>query len=208
MTESDLTRHIAWDPGAAAVTRQVSDFLNAPAFLGAYSRLLIDLNRPLQAATSIVTRSEDTDIPGNLHIDDAERQSRQDLIFTPYHNEVSGYLEQRQQSGLPVWLVSIHSFTPVYMGVSRPWHAGVLFDKAMHLGEALVAQLRRPGVTVGANVPYQTDRAEDYSVPIHGDDRGIPAVLIEIRNDLISDEAGIDNWARHLAVALHAVTTV
>ncbi len=208
LTQSDLRRHITWDPGAAAVTRQLSDYLGAPAFLSAYSRLLIDLNRPLDAPSSIVTRSEATDIPGNLAVDPAERLRRQDRIFAPYHSRVSDYLDLRQQSGSPVWLVSIHSFTPVFKGVPRPWHAGVLFDKAAHLGEALVARLRRPGVTVGANVPYQTDRAEDYSVPIHGDDRGIPAVLIEIRNDLIADDAGVNDWARHLAVALHAVTTV
>ncbi|ESQ77962.1 N-formylglutamate amidohydrolase [Asticcacaulis sp. YBE204] len=196
----DLQRHIAWDPGAAEVTRRLSAVLDAPAFLGTFSRLLIDLNRPLGTPGSIVTRSEATDIPGNLVLDPGAIQRQTERIFTPFHAAVTACLDARQ--GRPTRLVSIHSFTPVYLGVTRPWQGGVLFGEAKAFGEALVARLMAQGLNVGANVPYQTDRAEDYAVPIHGDDRGLPAVLIEIRNDLIADDQGVAAWTAALRAAL------
>ena len=202
LTPHDLTRHIAWDPGAAEVTRRLSDALDAPAYLGTSSRLLIDLNRPIEASSSIVTRSEATDIPGNIALDPKERQRRIEQIFQPYHAAVSACLDERQKAGRPVRLVSIHSFTPVYLGEARPWQAGVLFGEADTFGMAMLDRLRSPSLTIGANVPYQSSRDEDYGVPIHGDDRGIPAVLIELRNDLISDPAGVSEWTSRLAAAL------
>jgi predicted N-formylglutamate amidohydrolase len=202
LTPHELGRHIAWDIGAAEVTRQLSVLLDAPAYLASYSRLLIDLNRPLGSAGSIVTRSEDTDVPGNVNLTDEEVTRRTERIFQPFHQHVSECLNQRQKDGRLTRLVTIHSFTPVYKGIARPWHAGVLFDAAKDFGQDLIVRLRKPGLIVDANVPYQTDRAEDYAVPIQGDDRGIPAVLIEIRQDMIGDEAGVSEWAERLAQAL------
>ncbi len=198
----DLSRHIAWDPGAAAVTRAVSRLLDAPAYLGTYSRLLIDLNRPLNTSGSIVLRSEDTMIPGNLAISEAEARQRADRIFTPFHQAVSAALDRRQSAGQATRLVSVHSFTPVFLSEVRPWQAGILFDDAKAFGEALVVALRKSGLTVGANVPYKAGRTEDYAIPIHGDDRSIPAVLVEIRQDLIGNEKNVTGWAERLVEAL------
>ncbi|ESQ91213.1 hypothetical protein ABAC460_06525 [Asticcacaulis sp. AC460] len=200
LTPQDLTRHIAWDPGAADVTRLLSQHLDATAFLGTFSRLLIDLNRPLGSAGSIVTRSEATDIPGNVDLSPEEIARRVGNIFTPYHDAVSACLDARQ--GRPTRLVSIHSFTPVFLGVARTWEGGILFGEAAAFGETLVSRLRTDGLRVGANVPYKTDRNEDYAVPVHGDDRGIPAVLVEIRNDLIDTAESVRAWAQLLAAAL------
>ena len=202
VSPADLQRHIAWDPGAAEVTRRLSQSLDAPAFLGTYSRLLIDLNRPLEAPSSIVTRSEATDISGNINLDEVDIRRRIDTIFLPYHAQVAAYLEARQKAGKATRLVCIHSFTPVYLEETRIWHGGVLFGEAEGFGRELLAKLQTPGLNIGANVPYATNRTEDYGVPVHGDDRDIPAVLIEIRNDLISDDAGIGEWADRLAGAL------
>ncbi len=202
LTPQDLSRHIAWDPGAAEVTRRLSALLDAPAFLGTTSRLLIDLNRPLDAASSIVTRSEATDIPGNADVDRLERDHRARRIFRPFHTAISRMLDHRQHDGRPVRLVSIHSFTPVFLDVPRPWHGGVLFDRAEAFGRSVVEHLQQAGLTVEANVPYTSSRTEDFAVPIHGDDRGIPAILIEIRNDLIGDAAGVEAWAWRLSEAL------
>lgn len=203
---ADLQRHIAWDIGAAEVTRHLSALLDAPAFLATSSRLLIDLNRPLDSPSSIVVHSEATAIPGNVDLAEAERQRRAAEIFTPFHAAIGACLDARQGQvrgqGRPVRLVSIHSFTPVYLGVARIWHAGVLFDQAKAFGQAMVERLQEPGLNVGANVPYQSGRTEDYAVPIHGDDRGIPAVLIEIRQDLIGEAAGALAWAERLARVL------
>jgi predicted N-formylglutamate amidohydrolase len=202
LTPHDLSRHIAWDIGAAEVTRHLSQLLDAPAYLAAYSRLLIDLNRPLQAQSSVVTCSEDTDIPGNIGLDPDERLRRAERMFLPFHQRITCDLDQRQREGRPTRLVTIHSFTPVYKGVPRPWHAGVLFGEARDFGQAMVAALRQSGLNVDANVPYVSSRDEDYAIPVHGDDRGIAAVLIEIRQDLITHTEASAEWAARLHTAL------
>lgn len=200
---SHLQRHIAWDIGAAEVTRLLSARLDAPAFMSGYSRLLIDLNRPLGTLGSIPVLSEDTDIPGNVGIDMAERTRRAAIMFSPYHDRVAAHLDRRVAEGRPTRIVTIHSFTPVFLGVARPWHAGVLHDHASDLAEAILSGLRTDAaLNVAANVPYVISRDADYAVPIHGDDRGIPAVLVEIRQDLLSTRSGIEEWANRLAAAL------
>jgi predicted N-formylglutamate amidohydrolase len=203
-----LERHIAWDIGAAEVTRRLSKCLDAPAFLGTYSRLLIDLNRPLDSASSIPVRSEDTDIPGNVEIDASEKAKRAAAIFKPFHESVAACLDRRMLERRATRIVTIHSFTPVFMGRVRPWHAGVLYAQAGELGEAVITGLRADkDLNVEANVPYVISRDADYAVPFHGDDRGIPAVLIEIRQDLLADASGTEEWAGRLATALPALET-
>jgi predicted N-formylglutamate amidohydrolase len=205
----ELARHIAWDIGAADVTRALSKRLDASAFLGGYSRLLIDLNRPLHVADSIPLRSEATDIPGNHSLSPAERERRARLMFHPFHDGLRAHIDQRTAEGRPNILVAVHSFTPVYLGQHRSWHAGVLYDKAEALGQALIAQLSRDRLmNVGANVPYSVSAEADYALVVHGDQLGNPAVLIEIRNDLIADAAGADEWADRLARALAAVASI
>ncbi|CCV06341.1 N-formylglutamate amidohydrolase [Mesorhizobium metallidurans STM 2683] len=202
---SDLQRHIAWDIGAAEVTRLLSARLDAPALLSGYSRLLIDLNRPLGTSGSIPVLSEDTEIPGNVGLDEVERERRAAIMFTPFHDRVAAHLDRRTKDGRPTLIATIHSFTPVFLGVARPWHAGVLYDRAGDFGETILAGLRRDGtLNVAANVPYVISRDADYAVPIHGDDRGIPAVLIEIRQDLLASRSGIESWVDRLAAALPA----
>ena len=198
----ELSRHIAWDIGAAQVTRQLSALLDAPAFLGTYSRLLIDLNRPLQAADSIPAVSENTSIPGNIALAAEEVNRRISTMFTPFHRRVETYLDFRRAAGRTTRLLSIHSFTPVFKGAVRPWHAGILFDRAANWGLAMMEGLQGPNLVIGTNVPYKTDRAGDYGIPIHGDDRGIPAIMIEIRNDLIDHPDGVIEWAHRIAGSL------
>ncbi len=198
-------RHIAWDLGAEGVARGLAKRLDAACFLGTYSRLLIDLNRPLDSPTSIPVLSESTAIPGNMALTDAEREGRIARIFTPFHDHVRSFLDRRDRAGRKTRIVAIHSFTPVFLGVERSWHAGILYDHSRDYGEAVISALARdPSINVGANVPYVIDRAGDYAVPIHGDDRRYPAILIEIRNDLISTRDGIAEWTERLAGALHA----
>lgn len=206
LDDHELARHIAWDIGAANVTRALSKRIDASAFLGGYSRLLIDLNRPLHVADSIPLRSEATDIPGNLALNDSERKRRHDLMFHPFQDGLRAHLEKRSADGRRNVLVAVHSFTPVYLGQQRVWHAGVLFDKADLLGQALIAQLSKdPLLNVGANVPYGVSADADYALVVHGDLLGNPAVLIEIRNDLIADPDGVETWTRKLEDALRAV---
>jgi predicted N-formylglutamate amidohydrolase len=206
LDQKELVRHIAWDIGAADVTRALAKRLDAAAFLAGYSRLLIDLNRPLHVADSIPLRSEATDIVGNHHLSAAERERRARLMFHPFQDNLRAHIEQRATAGRRNILIAIHSFTPVYLGQPRSWHAGVLFDKAEALGQALITQLSRdPMLNVGANVPYSVSAEADYALVVHGDLLGNPAVLIEIRNDLISDAAGVAEWTDRLAQALSAI---
>lgn len=203
LSEADRGRHIAWDIGAAAVTRRLSALLDAPAVLGTYSRLLIDLNRPPDGDGSIVVLSEDTPIPANKDLDGTERALRQARIFAPYQDAVGALVDARIADGSPVTLVAIHSFNPTFLDQARPWHVGILFGRASMLGERLVGRLAADAALhIGVNQPYSVSRQEDYAILVHGDDRDIPAVLIEIRNDGLADAAQVEAWARRLAAIL------
>ena len=207
LTAADLERHIAYDIGAAAVARLLSARLDAVLALSGYSRLLIDCNRPLAASTSIPERSEATDIPGNIGIDVAERTERDALYFAPFRERVAALLEARLRAGKPTVLIGMHSFTPVYLGVSRVWHAGFLYARAQRLGRALIEGLRAadPTLVVGDNEPYQITDEGDYTVPYQGDARGIQTALIEVRQDLIAQPDGQHMWASRLADVLASV---
>jgi predicted N-formylglutamate amidohydrolase len=207
LTEADVQRHIAYDIGAADVARQLSRRLDAPLVLSGYSRLLIDCNRPLAAPSSIPVRSEATDIPGNVGLDANERARRDAMFFAPFRQRVAEMLDARLGSGRPTLLIGMHSFTPVYLGVPRVWHAGFLYLRAGRLGRALIAALRAadPLLVVGDNEPYQVTLESDYTVPYQGDVRGIPAALIEVRQDLIDSPAGVAQWAERLARVLASV---
>ncbi|MDB5987193.1 MAG: N-formylglutamate amidohydrolase [Nevskia sp.] len=197
---SELQRHIAWDIGAAGVALQLATTLDACAILQPYSRLAIDCNRPLEAADSIATRSEDTVIPGNQLLSAHEAARRAQAIFHPYHAQLRAELDRRQRAASAPILVSLHSFTPVYQGVTRPWQIGVLYHRDARLGHALLALLQaEQRWTVGDNQPYAVDDEHDYTVPQHGERRGIAHVELEIRQDLIADSAGQAYWAALLA---------
>lgn len=201
--EADLTRHIAWDVGAAALTRALARRLGAPAFLGTYSRLLVDLNRPFGSPTSMPVLSEATRIPGNQDLGLSEIERRRRRVFEPFHAAVAAFLDARETAGRRSRIAAIHSFTPVFLGVPRPWHVGILHDdEPAYAGRVMQGLARDPALIVGENVPYQIDRESDYAIPVHGTDRGSPALLIEIRNDLISDAEGIRDWTRRLTAVL------
>ncbi|MBS0361866.1 MAG: N-formylglutamate amidohydrolase [Proteobacteria bacterium] len=203
----DLERHIAWDIGAAALAQALSRTLDAPLFLAGYSRLLVDLNRPLHVAASNIARSEDTDIPGNRDLPPSEAERRARLIFHPFHDRVAAHMDRRLAAKRPTRLLCVHSFTPVFHGGERPWHAGVLFDPqhSRGFGERLLAGLAEdPALTVGANVPYEVSRDDDYSLYVHGADRGLPAALLEVRQDLLSTPRAIAAWNARIAGAIGA----
>lgn len=200
-----LERHIAWDIGAEKLARELARRLDAIAFLGRYSRLLIDLNRPLGTRGSIPLRSEDTDIPGNTGLSEKERDFRADKMFWPFHHAVQKHVSERLDKGIATCIVSVHSFTPVFLNQFRPWHAGVLYGEARSFGERAVALLQaNRDLVVEPNVPYVISLEDDYAVPVYGDSLGIPAILLEIRQDLLADDAGIQSWADYLTTMLSA----
>jgi predicted N-formylglutamate amidohydrolase len=199
---ADLERHIAWDIGAAALARRLCRRLDASLFLTGYSRLVIDCNRPLGSPTSIPERSEDTDISGNRGLGEGERRARARALFEPFRDAVVRHLDRRQAGGRETIVIGVHSFTKIFQGASRPWQAGVLYAAARPFAQALLERLRGEGLVVGDNEPYRVQEASDYTVPVHGDGRGLPAVLIEVRQDLLLDDAGIVAWADRLARVL------
>lgn len=203
---ADLVDHIAWDPGAAALTRALSDRLSAPAFLGTYSRLLIDLNRPIHVPSAMPKQSEATDIPGNQTIALDEALHRVRRIFTPFHARIQAHLDERQLAGRPTTVISIHSFSPSYLGATRPWHAGVLYNRCTGLGEGIADALAADAALhIGRNAPYRIEAESDYCVLVHGEARALPAVLIEVRNDQLATPEGVDAWTARLADAFVSV---
>jgi predicted N-formylglutamate amidohydrolase len=206
LPEAELTRHIAWDIGAADVARLLSATLDAPLFLSGYSRLLIDCNRPLHAATSITPRSEATNIPGNHDLTAAQRVDRAERYYAPFQRAVVACLDARAAASRRTIVIGVHSFTPTFLGVARPWQIGVLYAGAVALGHGLVTMLTRDAtLTIGDNQPYQISTDTDHTVPVHGDGRGLPAALIELRQDLVGTAEGAAAWAARLVPALREV---
>lgn len=200
LTAEEVQRHIGWDIGAAATAHQLADALDATLILQPYSRLVIDCNRPPQSPESIVSISERTRIPGNQVVSATDADQREREIFAPYHARIRDELDARRQRGRPTVLVAIHSFTPVYHGQKRPWHVGVLYNRDGRLARALGTVLRaEAGLIVGDNEPYSVSDDTDYSIPEHGERRGLLHVELEIRQDLIADAAGQQQWALRLA---------
>ena len=199
LSEPDLSRHIAWDIGAAAVARQMSEKLQATLVLQTYSRLVVDCNRWPTAHDFVCSYSENTTIPGNVAIGNQAAKAREEEIFWPYHDRVRVILDERVATGRETVLVSIHSCTPVYLGVSRPWHIGVLYERDRRFAVILMDELAtHEDICVGDNEPYFMTDEKDYAVPVHGERRGLPHVELEIRQDLIDEPAGQQAWAKRL----------
>ena len=200
LPQAQLDRHIGWDIGIAGTTRALAQRLDAWAIEQTYSRLLIDCNRPLASPTLIPETSDGTVVPGNAALTAAQRQQRINAIHAPYHARINAELDARRNAARPTLLVMMHSFTPVMNGVQRPWHAGVLYHQDTRFAHPLLRALGAEGdLVVGDNQPYSVTPSSDYAVPVHGEGRGLVHVELEIRQDLIADEAGQQAWAERLA---------
>lgn len=201
LSETARRSHAAWDIGAMDVATELSRLLDAPLVAGAISRLVYDCNRPLEAQDSIPARSEIYDIAGNADLDQAQKQDRFDRVHQPFHAAVSA---QRHMSD-PELLVTIHSFTPVYNGQSRTVELGFLYHSDASAAERLLAHEKKSGRYQAAlNEPYSAADGVTYSLEKHGEALGLPAVMIEIRNDLIATPTSARAMAAHLATGLRA----
>ena len=203
LTGEELSRHIGWDIGAATVSRGLAGRLDAPAILAGYSRLVVDCNRDPGDATSIPETSDGVAIPGNRGLSPEERSARHAEIFAPYHAAIADWIEARLARGVVPAVLSIHSFTPTMAGRARPWHVGILWDADPRIPMPLLRSLRGDAdLVVGDNQPYSAREPAGYTVRHHAVARGLPHVAIELRQDLIADEAGAARWADRLAAAL------
>jgi predicted N-formylglutamate amidohydrolase len=203
LTSEQLESHIAWDPGALGVAKELSRLLDAPLIHATVSRLVLDLNRDPSAPDSIWTLSERTTIPGNQSLDPAERAYRVREVYDAFHGAVDQVIEPRVQAGQTRAIVSIHSFTPVYRDVPRPWHIGLIHDKDERFAHSVEAGLRQdPALVVGMNEPYSPADRVFHTLERHAERRGLAPLMIEIRNDLIRTEDGQASWAHRLAPLL------
>jgi predicted N-formylglutamate amidohydrolase len=193
-----LQRHIAYDIGAAAVTRAIAVALEAPAVLTRFSRLLIDPNRGADDPTLIMRLSDGAVVPGNRHLDEHERTRRRRLYYEPYHRAIDAVVDRCLGVGVPPALLSIHSFTESWKGAPRPWHVGILWDKDPRLAKPLLRAFESEGsLIVGDNEPY-AGALEGDCMWQHGTMRGLAHAIIEIRQDLIRSPAGQIAWAQRI----------
>jgi len=204
LTEAELASHIAWDPGALEVSRALSQMLDAPLVESTVSRLIIDANRDPAAPNLIWTLSEATRIAANEGLSAQERQFRIDNFHRPYHEAIDAVMAPRLGSGRETILVCVHSFTPVFLGQARPWPIGLIHGQNAHFTQALRDALasEAPELNIGWNEPYAAMNGVTLTLEKHGDARGIPATMIEIRNDEILTPDGVALWAGRLARTL------
>jgi predicted N-formylglutamate amidohydrolase len=192
-----LSRHIAYDIGAAWVTRHLAQLFGAPAILSRFSRLLIDPNRGADDPTLVMQISDGGIIPGNAGIDAEEIEFRRLHYWQPYRSAVSATIEEMLHQGPPPAVVSIHTFTPFWRGRPRPWEVGVLWDSDERFAKPLIAALTGEGICAGDNEPYDGALIGD-TLDEEVTRRGLAGLLIEIRQDLVETEAAATAWARRL----------
>jgi predicted N-formylglutamate amidohydrolase len=191
-----LGEHIAWDIGAAKVTRRLAALLGAPALLSRYSRLFIDCNRALGAGNSIPAASDGVTVPGNAGLDAAERRRRADIAYHPYHRAMRELLDSLSDP----MVIAMHSCTPVFGGAQRPWHVGVLWSRDVASARRVIGALAEDkSLTVGDNQPYSALEAPGYTVAEILAPRNLRHVIVEIRQDQIAADAGAEAWALRLA---------
>ena len=217
LSDTDRARHIAWDIGIAGTAAILGRILDSAQVFQSYSRLVIDCNRRPGHASSMPPRSDFTEVPGNQDLVPADREAREREIFAPYQACIAALLDERLAAGQDTVLVALHSFTPRLRpdpanrptsgseSGDRPWHAGVLYNHDPRFSVILRDLLQAEGdLVVGDNEPYELSDLDDYTVPVHGEQRGLPHVEIEIRQDLIGDPEGEAAWAARLGRLLPA----
>ena len=198
--------HVAWDIGSADVASVVAEHLDAPAVLASYSRLVVDPNRRLDDPTCFAERSDGVAIPGNAALGAELRAQRAHAIYWPYHEAIARQLAAARARGIAPALISIHSCTPVLDNVARPWHFGVMWNRDGRIALPLIARLRAvPGLCVGDNQPYSGRHPHSFTLNHHAESAGLPHVGVEVRQDLVSDEAGARRCGELLAQALAEV---
>lgn len=209
LKKADLSRHIALDIGAEAVSRHLAKKLDIPAVVACYSRLVVDLNRAPQHRECMPHVSDHTAVPANLDLSEAARKRRLQEIYWPYQDQVGHQVDRLAKRVKRPLLLAVHSYTPVMDGVSRPWHISLLWNKEEKIAKKVIAEIRKnnPGLLVGENEPYSLkgERFKDSTICRHGEARKIPYVFVEFRQDLVNTKEKAIHWAELFALALQPV---
>jgi predicted N-formylglutamate amidohydrolase len=195
-----LAAHVAWDPGALQVAERLAWHLDAPLVASGYSRLVIDLNRPLGVPTSIAEVSETTEVPGNRDLTPEDTHARAEALFWPYHNTLGAFLDERLKQPRPPRYVAIHSFTPVYFGDPREMEVCISWHTDDRMAQLVLPRLREDdALIVAENEPFAITLRGDFGIPQQAERRGLPNVMIEVRQDLIASEEAAHAWGDRLA---------
>lgn len=198
-----LEKHVTWDIGSDQLACFLADFLDAPLILAGFSRLIIDPNRQLHDPTGIPQISDGIAIPGNQDLDAQQKQLRVESFFKPYHDAIESRLDQFEGDGITPALIAVHTCTPVFDQVVRPWHVGVMWDKDPRIAVRTLLNLdKMDGVCSGDNEPYSGRHPHDFTIDYHAESRGLPHLGFEVRQDLVAETEGARHWARVLANAL------
>lgn len=205
LEEDDYKKHYAVDIGIRRVTETLSDLLDAPAIFGNYSRLVVDLNRDLAHPTAFVTAGEGKPIPGNIAMAEEERAARIREIYDPYNTALAALLDRAVAEHSHPAVISMHSFTPQYFQFRRPWQTGFLWTHDARMATAMIGFFEKSGYSAGNNQPYDHRIVRGSAINRHADVRQLPNVLVEIRNDLISNDKDADFWAKLFADCVHEI---
>ena len=198
-----LEQHVAWDIGSDRLTHFLADALDAPAVLAGFSRLIVDPNRKLDDPTAFIEISDGIAIPGNIDLDEEQKALRVQSFFNPYHGMIARRIGEFGQRGVVPALISIHTCTPVFDRIVRPWHIGIMWDTDPRIAVPLIEHFSAsPDICIGDNEPYSGKHPHDFTIDHHAEPAGLPHVGIEVRQDLVTDDQGARKWAGILHTAL------
>jgi predicted N-formylglutamate amidohydrolase len=201
-----LERHVAWDIGSDKLARYLADELDAPLVLAGFSRLIVDPNRNTEDSSAFPEISDGIAIPGNLDLTKEQKSLRVDSFFNPYHGRITQRLEGFAKESIVPAMIAIHTCSPVYDRVVRPWHIGIMWDKDPRIAVPLIRHFEdTDGICVGDNEPYSGQHPHDFTIDFHAEPAGLPHIGIEVRQDLVSSETGAREWAGILATGLKPI---
>lgn len=193
-----LKSHIGWDPGALGVAIALAEHLQAPLVHGLISRLVYDCNRPPDAPSAIPRHSAGHQVPGNENLSLAARQARITGIYRPFHDRLQAEIAARRN--VLRLLVTVHSFTPVFLGQKRRVELGLLHGRDKRFARSMLdAPPLAPKRDIRMNEPYSAADGVAHTLDKHGTRNGLLNVMLEIRNDLIATEKAQADWAAWLA---------
>jgi predicted N-formylglutamate amidohydrolase len=201
-----VERHVAWDIGVDELARCLADELDAQAVLAGFSRLIVDPNRKPGDPSAFPEISDGIAIPGNIGLDEAQKALRIQSFFKPYHDAITDRLLEFEARGVFPAMIAVHTCTPEFDRMIRPWHVGIMWDTDPRIPLPLMDRLRQmEGVCIGDNEPYSGRHPHDFTIDFHAEPHGLPHVGLEVRQDLVSDRDGARKWAGLLASALREI---
>jgi predicted N-formylglutamate amidohydrolase len=203
LADEVLDRHIAWDIGSDKLAYFLAEQLDAQLILAGFSRLIVDPNRKLEDPSAFVEISDGVAIPGNLDLNEKQKALRVQSFFKPYHDQIAAGLKRFSENGIVPAMISVHTCSPVFDRVVRPWHIGIMWDKDPRIAVPLIQRFEQmEGICIGDNEPYSGRHPHDFTIDHHAEPAGLPHVGIEVRQDLVDSKAGARKWAAILAAAL------